>query len=35
MIGARERGLIDTTTAATFLDVKVGRIPKLAEKAGL
>lgn len=35
VIGARERGLIDTTTAATFLDVKVGRIPKLAEKAGL
>lgn len=35
VIRAQRRGLIDSTTAATLLDVKVGRIPKLAEKAGL
>jgi Zn-dependent peptidase ImmA (M78 family)/transcriptional regulator with XRE-family HTH domain len=35
VVGARERNLIDSSTAATFLDVKVNQIPKLAEKAGL
>lgn len=28
--GARRRAVIDSTTAATYLDVKVGQIPKLA-----
>lgn len=30
---AHHRALIDTTTAATYLDVKVGQIPRLAEVA--
>jgi Zn-dependent peptidase ImmA (M78 family) len=32
---ARQRNLIDSATAAAFLDVKVNQISKLAEKAGL
>lgn len=28
---AHRRALIDSTTAATYLDVKVGQIPRLAE----
>lgn len=35
VVGARERTLIDSATAAAYLDVKVSQIPKLAEKAGL
>ena len=35
IVGARERNVIDSATAAAFLDVKVNQIPKLAEKAGL
>lgn len=35
VVRAQQRGLINSATAATFLDVKVARIPKLAEKAGL
>lgn len=35
VVGARQRQLIDSATAAAFLDVKVDQIPKLAEKAGL
>lgn len=33
VVSASERNLIDPSTAATFLDVKVNQIPKLAEKA--
>lgn len=33
--GAHRRALIDSTTAATFLDVKVGQIPDLAARARL
>lgn len=35
VVGARERQVIDSATAASFLDVKVSQIPKLAEKAGM
>jgi Zn-dependent peptidase ImmA (M78 family)/transcriptional regulator with XRE-family HTH domain len=35
IVGARERNVIDSATAAAYLDVKVNQIPKLAEKAGL
>jgi Zn-dependent peptidase ImmA (M78 family) len=35
VVGARERNVIDSATAAAFLDVKVNQISKLAQKAGL
>lgn len=35
VVRARQRNVIDSATAAAFLDVKVNQIPKLAEKAGL
>lgn len=35
VVGARERNLIGSATAAAFLDVRVNQIPRLAEKAGL
>jgi Zn-dependent peptidase ImmA (M78 family) len=35
VVGARERNVIDSATAAAFLDVKVNQIAKLAEKARL
>ncbi len=35
VVQARQRNVIDSATAAAFLDVKVNQISKLAEKAGL